>query len=154
VLSTILCLLPSKCNSCSQTSHQFSHQRQKFTNYFSPCFICIAGPSQSPVIAANDDSYSIKAVAGTTTSKSFFVLQNDTGSGSLTLVDVTPAPAGNSPTGRVQISADKQAIEYAVDYSGKPFTEAFRYRVRDESGATSSARLQVSVGESPCSTQL
>jgi hypothetical protein len=107
-----------------------------------------AGPSQSPVIAASDDTYTIRAAAGKTTSRTLFVLQNDTGSGSLTLLDVTPAPAGSTLTGIVQISADKQAIEYAVDYDGKPFTEAFRYRVRDETGATSSARMEVSVGES------
>ncbi|WIA14123.1 hypothetical protein OEZ85_002667 [Tetradesmus obliquus] len=97
------------------------------------------GPSQSPVIAASDDSYTIRAAAGKTSSRSLFVLQNDTGSGDLILLDVTPA------TSRVQISADKQSIEYAVDYDGKPFIEVFRYRMRDETGATSSARVEVSV---------
>lgn len=105
-----------------------------------PCR-CTAGPSQSPVIAASDDSYTIRAAAGKTSSRSLFVLQNDTGSGDLILLDVTPA------TSRVQISADKQSIEYAVDYDGKPFIEVFRYRMRDETGATSSARVEVSVGE-------
>jgi hypothetical protein len=104
------------------------------------------GPSQSPVIVANDDSYTIRAVTGLT-SRLFAVLQNDTGSGSLTLLDVQPVPAGSSSKGRAEISADKQTIEYAVDFDGKPFVEAFRYQVRDETGATSSARVEVAVGE-------
>jgi hypothetical protein len=105
------------------------------------------GPSQSPVIVANDDSYTIRATAGLTSSRLLNVLQNDTGSGILTLLDVQPLPAGSSSKGRVKISADKQAIEYAVDFDGRPFVEAFRYQVRDATGAISSARVEVVVGK-------
>lgn len=106
-----------------------------------------AGPSLTPVIRANDDSYTIRAVAGLTSRRSLSVLQNDTGSGSLALVDVSPVPAGASAKGRVVISADKQSIEYAIDFDGRPFVEAFSYRVQDGNGATSSARVEVAVGE-------
>jgi hypothetical protein len=96
---------------------------------------------------ANDDSYAIRATAGLTSSRLLTVLQNDTGSGSLTLLDIQPLPAGASAKGRAKITADKQAIEYAVDFDGRPFVEAFRYQVRDATGAISSARVEVVVGK-------